>query len=791
MKLVIVESPAKCKKIEGFLGEGYKCVASMGHFREIEGMSKINVSDGFKIQFSEMKDAGRKRAIGAMRKLAASCTEIILATDDDREGEAIAWHICDALHLDVGRTKRILFHEITKSAIQKAIQCPTTVNMNLVRAQQSRQVIDMLVGYKISPVLWKRISYGKSGGALSAGRCQTPALRIVYDNYKDLQEKRKSGDVQKFKVLGYFSSRNIPFQLTRMFDAADAATEFLRATIDPPFAHTFSRTEPKTVSRKPPLPLSTSRIQQLCSNEFSMSPKETMRCCQKLYEAGLITYMRTDSKKYSPEFIGKARASIAKKYGDEYVSPTITSLGLSSGAGSAHESIRPTNILKEWVDGDATTPAAKREHKVYRFIWQITMQSCMSDARYSVLKGYLTCPVSSESPEVRYEYSAEKQVFDGFEKVRPPPKGEVNGENYAFLLNLSENTEMKYKTIRAEGVVARAGAHYTEARLVQLLEEKGIGRPSTFSMLVDKIQDRNYAQKTNIVGDKIMCSQFEITPTSKDIVAQEKEVTVGNEKSKLVIQSLGILVVEYLVEHFGELFDYAYTSQMEDALEEVAAGRQVWTAPCQDVLDKITTLVDGLSTESAKKMEYIFDEHNVFLVSTNGPVVKHTVAGSGKAAGKSSPTVFKAVRKDVDVQRVFAGGYTLEEILEPEKKDADYEQFDGKPVIVKKGKYGHYAVWNNVNISLSSCRLGNRPPENVRMSEIEHLLEARKNGTASAIIREISKEYSFRTNVKGNLYVYHKTPAMKKPGFYRLPKGVTKKNLDTFSDTELLEKLAK
>ena len=406
--LIIVESPAKCGKIESFLGTGYKCIASFGHIQELIGLSSIDFNNNYKPSFTPCES--KKKQIDIMRRAILKCDEVLLATDDDREGEGIAWHICHLFDLNVNTTKRIIFHEITKTAILHAVSNPTHINMNIVHAQQARQILDLIVGYKISPILWKHISWNSKKG-LSAGRCQTPALRLVYDNQKDIED---SPGKMVYTTTAYMTKMNLPFVLSMNYECKETIENLLEESAT--FQHVFSRKPSKVTIKNPPTPMTTSVLQQNASNDLHINPKETMSICQKLYEQGYITYMRTDSTNYSLEFIQNARQYIIDVYGDKYVISVDKALDTNSidtnsidtnsidtnsikkvsvkkkqkpvkkhsdddkpKPQEAHEAIRPTKIEVLKVD-DTMSP---REKKMYLLIWKHAVASCMSPAQYS------------------------------------------------------------------------------------------------------------------------------------------------------------------------------------------------------------------------------------------------------------------------------------------------------------------------------------------------------------------------------------------------------------------------
>jgi DNA topoisomerase-1 len=377
--LIIVESPAKCKKIEEYLGPGYKCIATYGHLRELSSLKNINFENNFEPTYTIIDNAIKKKQIENIKKEIKKADEVILSCDLDREGEAICWHISQLFNLDINKTKRITFNEITEAALQKAIKTPTRINMNIVHAQQARQILDLLVGFQVSPMLWKYISKN-SENSLSAGRCQTPALRLVYDNQKEINEAKEK---EKYNTIGFFTNKNIPFELTPQgkFETKDEVIEFLDGSAE--FDHIYTCTKPEIKIKKCPEPFTTSRLQQTASNELHFSPKETMKLCQSLYEAGYITYMRTDSKKYSKEFIDLTKDFIIRNYEEKYVNENIDIL-INNGSESnnliqeAHEAIRPTNISLK----DLPSNLDLKEKRMYKLIWENTLESCMASALF-------------------------------------------------------------------------------------------------------------------------------------------------------------------------------------------------------------------------------------------------------------------------------------------------------------------------------------------------------------------------------------------------------------------------
>ena len=759
--LVIVESPAKCKKIEEYLGPGYKCLATYGHLRELPSLKNIDIEHDFAPTYTIIDNAIKKKQIEVLRKEIKSAREVILGLDGDREGEKIAYCTAQIFKLDVNKTKRITFNEITEASIQHAIKNPRTINMDIVYAQQARQILDILVGFKVSPMLWKFITGPKGKDkSLSAGRCQTPALRLIYDNEQDI----KSAEEKKvYNVTGYFTNSNLPFDLTPQgkYETEDDITDFLSGSSE--FSHVYSCSAPTKVSKSQPEPFTTSRLQQVASNELHYAPKETMRICQLLYEGGYITYMRTDSKTYSGVFVDEVKTYITRTYadGEKYINANIDCMitgSVKEPVGKtkskskstnpdkpppqeAHEAIRPTHIslceLPETMDS--------KERRMYKLIWENTLESCMAPASF-----YSITATISAFHDNRFVHTSELIDFPGWKIVAK--KYPVENKDYHYLRQIKPNAPIPYKKVCAKVTIKGSKQHYTEARLVHLLEEKGIGRPSTFSSLVDKIQERGYVKKEDIKGRELLCKDYELE--GEDIFEVENKREFGNEKGKLVIQPMGVIVMEFLEKHFNDLFDYNYTCIMEDSLDKIAKGDAQWVDLCKSCNTQIDTLVDGLRDET--KFEIKLDENNTYLVGKYGPVIKCVEEVDGK-----EEITFKAVKKDIDVNSLEMGSYTVEDLVDA-KKSAKSQfilgQHNGHDVILRSGKFGLYISWGENSKTLKE--LGNRPIENITFDEVKKYLDEGSN-----MIREISASLSIRKGPKGD-YIFHKTPRMKKPGFY-------------------------
>ena len=780
--LVIVESPAKCVKIESFLGSGYKCIASFGHIRELDNSFINNVKkidSTFKPEFSLMES--KKQQIVKLRKMIAEASEVLLASDDDREGEAIAWHICDTFKLPVKDTKRIVFHEITASAIKRAVLEPRRINMNIVFAQQARQVLDMIVGYKLSPILWKNISQHKKTG-LSAGRCQTPALRIVYDNQREIDTCPSK---KVYTTTGYFTSKNLDFTLNHQYESEEEMSAFLEESLN--HEHIYQCEKVRNVTKKAPIPFTTSGLQQMASSELRISPKDTMSACQKLYEGGYITYMRTDSITYSDEFLEKAEKYITKKYGDksfnniknediqsecrekEKEKPKTKATkykkkkdtekngdahnaetrGLTGDAPVAHEAIRPTDIELVEVDKEI----GNKEVRIYHLIRKNTLESCMEAAIYKGVTAIVSAPKNGVSP--LYKYSTEQVVFpgwkavDGYEKESP---------TFTYLQTLKSGSVLPYKKITSKVGLKNSKSHYTEATLVQLLEKHGIGRPSTFASLVEKIQEREYVLKEDVKGKMVDCVDF--TLEGEDLLENKTKREMGNEKGKMVIQPTGTIVLEFLLKHFEKLFNYDYTKQMEDDLDLIAKGDKDWYELCNDCLREITELskdLDNSENEEKKDTTIKIDKNHTYIIGRYGPVVKCISSDDKKTV------TFKPVKPDLDIGKLKRGEYTLDEILSTETKTDTKElgKYNDNPIYLKNGKFGFYIEWRDIKKSIE--------PEVVDEMTLNAAIEilSKNESTNLTIVRKIDDHTSIRTGKFGD-YIFHKKPTWKKPQFLKM-----------------------
>ena len=688
-----------------------KCIASFGHIRNLNSLDQINIANNYKVNF--VNDKYKSKQIKTIKDEYEKCKKVIIATDDDREGEAIGWHICEILKINPNTTPRIIFHEITKPALTHAINNQTTLNMNIINAQLTRQILDLFVGYKISPLLWKVIS----GKGLSAGRCQTPALRLIYDNQVLIDNQPGT---LVYDTTGYFTKFNLPFVLDYNHENIESMENYLEECVN--FNHKYSYKEPYRRESKPPLPFTTSTLQQSSSNILHYSPKKTMLLCQKLYEGGYITYMRTDSKKYSGDFIKNVCDFINNKYGNNYLHNNVETLICNNNketnketnkesnkkkkqnnAQEAHEAIRVTNITQEILPNNFTN----EEKKMYKLIWNHSMKTCMANAILNVLK----CNITAFN-EYNFKYTCEDILFAGWKIV--DEKIEKN-KHFDSLMYIKQNSIITYKKIESLMKLKDLKTHYTEAKLVQLLEEKGIGRPSTFSSLVDKIQQRNYVEKRDIQGKEIECTNFELIDDTINI--DENKKIFGNEKNKLVITNLGTQVLQYCINNFELLFDYDYTKNMENDLDKIAKNEVNYIEICNNCYNILTELLQNCSTEK------IVNENNIREKAIN----------------------------------INLGNY------------------ENNNLILKKGKFGYYVVYGENKCSLNGFQVNDEDPQNIDLEQLTNFIKnkntEKQNNQNKNLIRALNENISIRNGKYGD-YIFYKTNKMKNPKFLKL-KGFT------------------
>ena len=744
--LLIVESPSKCAKIESYLGKDYKCIASKGHLRELDTYKNYEV----KYKIVSEKSSHIKSMKEIMNQYEKE--NIILATDDDREGEAIAWHICEIFNLNINSTKRITFNEITKTALQNAIKTHKTINMQLVNSQKARQVLDTIIGYKISPFLWKHIYISKTN-SLSAGRCQTPALRLIYENHL---EKQSLENDKYYKTTGIFFNKNIEFILNTEMKSKKETSDFLLKSKD--FDYELTVSSPRNSKKSQPEPFNTSKLLQICTNQLHCSPKEIMSFCQTLYQEGEITYMRTENKKYSKDFLASGSQYIESKFGKKHIGDLNK---IENNVNNPHEAVRVTNIEKLSVTNTNTKIVS-----LYRIIWRNTIESMMSPASYEVYDCIINAPNN-----YKYKTSIEIPIFYGFMEILNNKKNliEEQQRKKTLLMYLEslikQKSKITYNKITCIENIHHKHSHYNESNLIKRLEDLGIGRPSTYAIFIDTIIQRNYVKKQNMEGKKYETIDYILE--KGELFKKENEKIIGNENQKLVIQPLGILVIEFLTQYFDDMFSYGYTKTMEEDLDKVYNGLlDDWSEICKQCEENIKSQAKSLKNIS--KQTYQIDENHVFMFSKNGPTIKKTL--------ENGETEFKSVKDiQIDLEKLKNNEYELDDLLEENEKYLGI--CENQDLYIKKGKYGYYACYGENNKSMNIIK---KPLQDIQYEEVVEVLNT--ENTSSNTLRIINDDISIRKGKYG-LYAFFKTKQMSKPQFLNIKKF---KESVTYCEKEVL-----
>jgi DNA topoisomerase I len=793
--LVIVESPSKCKKIQDYLnkvGNGtYKVIASKGHIRSITGLKSIKTKEKYAIDFSIIP--GKAQFLDQMKTqiMYYPKDRIILATDNDREGEAIAFHICDVCKLPVETTKRILFNEITYQALREAVLNPVVINMNLVLAQHARQVLDIFIGFKISPLLWKYV-FSSRAKSLSAGRCQTPALRLVYDNHIECMEcvpRVKYGVLGYFKLLptggkkpGVGGNEFMEFRLNRDYEGEDAEAGVL-AFLEASRAKTYSLdggvggriVERPHGTRSAPLPLNTSRLLQAANSQLKMNPKACMDNAQKLYQEGLITYHRTESRKYCKEFIVKVKDFITRGYGEQYVrgGGDLSSIS-NEGDAMPHEAIRVTDLSKRELDCGGALGS------LYKLIWNTTVESCMAQATMEVYHVELDAAL-----ETKFVHVLEFPCFLGWMRLRNPTLGEYEKATLMALRGIRGT----FPATKIESNIEVTGfkSHYTESSLIQKLEDLGIGRPSTYAMFVETILERGYVKRGEIEGMKRMCKNFVLEGGGvggSEIKTISVEKVFGKEQGKLKIEPLGIMCIEFLIKYFDETFAYSYTKNIEEDLDKFSrgeSGKDPWYRICDQVLIDIKKKIRAI--QSVKKMVFPLDETHDIVIHSYGPCVRRRVddeAGGEEVDGvdegkKSGVGVEYLAIKPQWIPKVEAFlmnseddlGISIPDLVIYRKSNLGKNE-EGETVYIKTGAYGHYLECGAIQKSLKDY-----PIETIGTLDVETAMsiirgENTEGGVQNkSILRVLTPEMSIRHGKFGS-YIYYKKLTAKNVDFISL-----------------------
>ena len=679
--LVIVESPAKAKKIEEFLGKDFKVMSSYGHIRDLK-KKELSIDEKTMEPRYEIPEE-KKKLVTELKATAKQAKKIWLASDEDREGEAISWHLCEVLGLDEEKTSRIVFHEITKPAILDAIQHPRHLDMNLVNAQQARRVLDRIVGFKLSPVLWRKVK-----PALSAGRVQSVAVRLIVEREREIQKFKSEPYYRVNSVFALInengSATEVKAELDQRFKTHEEVEAFLEKCKNAKFS--VEAVTKKPLKRTPAPPFTTSTLQQEAARKLGFTVSQTMMVAQRLYEGGRITYMRTDSVNLSTLCSNASKDEIIKVYGNEYSKPRTYHTS-SKGAQEAHEAIRPTYMSETSIDGTS------QEKRLYELIWKRTIASQMADAQIEKT----TINIHIDNTTEKFVANGEVVVFDGFLKVyRESTDEDDNAEDSTHILPaMKEGDELQRREIIATEKFSLAPARYTEASLVKKLEDLGIGRPSTYAPTISTIQQREYVVK----GDKQGVERNYTVDSLKGIkiTQKTKKEMAGSEKGKLLPTDIGIVVNDFLMANFPNIMDYNFTAHVEQRFDDIAEGKTEWIKWMKD-FDKgfepeVKEVMNARSEHKAGERELGNDPKSgrpVFVkIGRFGPVVQ-----IGTADDKDKPQ-FAQLPADKSIETI-----TLEEALELFKLPRQVGEFEGTTVTIGAGRFGPYVLHNRKYVSI-------------------------------------------------------------------------------------------
>jgi len=755
--LVIVESPAKAKTIESYLGSEYLVTSSYGHVRDLPKDDKaIDVKNNYKPTYEIPKE--KKEVISQLKKLVKDSEMIYLASDDDREGEAISWHLKEALDLDDARIRRIVFHEITKNAILNAIKSPRNIDLDLVNAQQARRVLDRLVGFEISPVLWKKIKTG-----LSAGRVQSVAVRLVVDREREIEKFDTKSFYKISAIFDLEKGKQLKADLPERFETLEEAEKFLEECKGAAF--TISNLEKKPGKKSPAPPFTTSTLQQEASRKMGFSVSQTMTLAQKLYEAGHISYMRTDSVNLSAEAVDGAKNEIVGSYGQDYLE--IRSYKTKSkSAQEAHEAIRPTNFANK------SAGASGNEERLYELIWKRAIASQMADAKIEKT----TATISISTNDRNFVATGEVIKFDGFLKVyiESTDDDENGEENKSILPPLEIGEVLNLNNILARQGFTRPPARYTEASLVKKLEEMGIGRPSTYAPTITTIQKRNYVLKESREGKER--KYFELILQNDEIAKHERVEITGTEKNKLFPTNMAMIVNDFLVNHFPNVIDFSFTANVEKEFDDIAQGKIEWDKMIDSFYNKFHSEV--VETEQLEKSKINASRElgvdpasgEVILARMGrfGPVVQ---IGSGEDDKKPK---YASMRKGQFIESI-----SLEEALELFKLPRTVGEYEGLEIEANVGRFGPYLRHNNKFYSIPK----EDDPHDIEQDRAIEIIEAKRKADNERLIKTFDEDPNVQVlNGRWGPYIKFGKKNVK------IPKGKTPAELTFAECKELADK---
>ena len=759
--LVIVESPAKAKTIEKFLGKDFKVLSSYGHIRDLKKKAfSIDVENDFKPEYEIPSD---KKTLVAELKSAAQKADIVwLASDEDREGEAIAWHLYEVLGLTPEKTRRIVFHEITKSAILKAIEEPRDIDGNLVDAQQARRILDRIVGFELSPVLWRKVK-----PSLSAGRVQSVAVRLIVEREREIQNFKST---PSYRVTAIFLVPNedegfveLKAELTKRLKTKEEAYKLLEQCKQAKFAISDIATRP--VKKHPAPPFTTSTLQQEAARKLGFTVAQTMMVAQRLYESGLITYMRTDSVNLSQLAINASKVAIADKWGANYSKPRKFATK-SKGAQEAHEAIRPTYMENATVEGSS------QEKRLYDLIWKRTIASQMAAAELE----RTTATLSADGVDGKFSATGEVIKFDGFLHVYRESFDDDDLEQRdeaSILPPVTLGQSLDFKNITATERFTQKPPRYTEASLVRTMEELGIGRPSTYAPTISTIQHRQYVEKGDKEGEP---RDYNILTLTQGEISDTKETEmVGRERSKLFPTDVGIVVNDFLLEFFPGILDYNFTANIEKEFDDVAEGQKLWTEIMHSFYDKFHPAVEKtLNTKMERKVgERVLGEDPKTGKPVSVKIGRYgPVAQIGSVEDEEKPR-FSQLRRGQSIETI-----TLEEVLELFKLPRTLEEFEDKEVIIGAGRFGPYVKHDGKYVSIPK---GIDPLE-ISFEEAVDLIKAKREEEAKRHIKSFEEEPDLEIrNGRYGPYIAYKGKN------YRIPKDIVPEDLSLDACMELIK----
>ncbi len=738
--LVIVESPTKAKTIEGFLGKEYTVKASQGHVRDLnKNTLSVDIDKNFEPEYEIPDD--KKALVAELRKLSKAADTVWLASDEDREGESISWHLYEVLDLKKKDTKRIVFHEITKSAITNAIENPRDINMGLVNAQQARRVLDRLVGYELSPLLWKKVK-----PALSAGRVQSVAVRLIVEREEEIKNFVQGS---AYRVTAQFTftkdgqEYNLSAELPHRFENEQETRKFLESCIEA--VYKVDSIEKKPTVRYPAPPFTTSTLQQEAARKLGFSVANTMRIAQQLYESGKITYMRTDSVNLSSLALGMAKKEIEKNYGAEYVK-TRQYHTKSKGAQEAHEAIRPTYLDQQTIKGTAD------ERRLYELIWKRTIASQMADAQME----RTNVNIGISTNDKQFVATGEAILFDGFLKVYRESYDDTTEEDTAILPPIEIGTSLDMEKMEAQQRYTRPPFRYNEASLVKKMEELGIGRPSTYAPTISTIQKREYVTKGDVKGTS---QEFQIITLKNNKISEKKgKETIGSEKGKLMPTDIGVLVNKFLLQYFESIIDYNFTANVEKEFDQIEEGQREWNAMIRDFYknfhNQIVSTTENSGKFSGEKLLGVDPTtgKNVYVkVGRFGPV-----AQIGDTESEEKPR-FAGLKKDMSIESV-----TLEEVLKLFDFPRILGEFEGKEIVVAVGRFGPYIRHDNKFYSLAKTD----NPALVEYDRAVEIINEKRQKDLDNIILTFDQDPDMRVlNGRFGPYIAYKKTN------YKIPKG--------------------